>query len=398
MEGNMLIVHGGAPTAVINASLYGAIQEAKASGAIRTIYGARGGSAGLIAGDFINLSLLENTTLERLPATPASYIGTSRDHVRDQDYDRIIEVLVEQDIKALLFTGGNGSMDTCGKIARRIETRFPGKGIRVAGIPKTIDNDIAVTDHAPGFGSAARYLAASVRELAQDIASLPIHVCIVESMGRNAGWLTAAAALAKENPSYGDTCGSAVGPHLIYVPEIPFDEEEFLDSAKTLYSRYGGVLVVASEGLKNRAGKNIVPPIFEVGRSLYYGDVSAHLCNLVIQKLGIKARSEKPGVLGRCSATHQSPVDRDEAIQAGRKAVNAVLEGETGFMVGFKRISTDPYRCDTMLIPLEEVMLKESTLPLKYVSAEGSGIEQSYVDWCKPLIGRPLDTYPNVRG
>ena len=391
MKDNMLIVHGGAPTAVMNASLYGAITAAQKSGVVDSIYGARGGSRSLLTGDYIDLSALSREALEKLPYTPASFIGTSRFPV-DNDYAAIADKLVEQDIRYLLFNGGNGSMDTCGKIAAAIARRAPGKGIRVVGIPKTIDNDIAVTDHAPGFGSAARYLAASVSELAQDVASLPIHICIVESMGRNSGWLTAAAALAKtagrSEASFSEQ--SQLGPHLIYVPEVPFDEEEFLDEAKTLYDRYGGVVVVASEGLKTGDGKPIVPPLFQTGRSVYYGDVSAHLCATVIRKLGIKARSEKPGILGRCSIAHQSALDRDEAILAGAEAVKAALSGQTAVMVGFRRISSKPYRCETFLIPIEEVMLHERTLPLEYLNPEKNGVNGNFLEWCGPLIGGPL--------
>lgn len=378
----MLIVHGGAPTAVMNASLYGAILAARHTGIAGRVYGARGGSRGILSGDFIDLSALEDERLEELPGTPSSFIGTSRFPVEEADYVRIVDRLVERDIRYLLFNGGNGSMDTCGKIARVVAQRAPGSGIRVAGIPKTIDNDLAVTDHAPGFGSAARYLAASVAELAQDVASLPIHVCIIESMGRNAGWLTAASSLAGKP-----------GPHLVYVPEIPFDEERFLDEARSLYDRVGGVVVVASEGLKGLDGKPIVPPIFQTGRSVYYGDVSAHLCGLVIRRLGIKARSEKPGILGRCSIAHQSSVDREEAILAGHEAALAVFSGATSVMVGFRRLSSRPYRCETMLIPIEEVMLSERLLPLDFVSEEKNGIREAYLDWCRPLLGGALPSF-----
>ena len=189
------------------------------------------------------------------------------------------------------------------------------EGIRVIGIPKTIDNDIAVTDHTPGYGSAARYIAATTHEVGEDVKSLPIHVCVVEAMGRNAGWITAASALARKEK--GDA------PHLIYLPERPFNEEEFLEDVKKLYDELGGVVVVASEGLKDKDGKPIVPPIFKTERATYYGDVSAHLANLVIQKLGIKARSEKPGICGRASIAWQCQTDRDEAVLAGREALRS---------------------------------------------------------------------------
>jgi 6-phosphofructokinase 1 len=391
MNGNLLIVHGGAPTAVINASLYGAIRAAAEAGFPGRVFGARGGSRALLSGDFIDLTALPDETVERLPSTPASFIGTSRHPVKPEEYGAIVDRLRELKVRYLLFTGGNGSMDTCGKIARAAAEK--GADLFVAGIPKTIDNDIAVTDHAPGFGSAARYLAASVQELAADVASLPIHVCVVESMGRNAGWLTAAASLARPGPSGASAADSSRGPHLVYAPELPFSEEEFLDSARTLYDRLGGVLVVASEGLKDAAGTPIVPPVFQVGRSVYYGDVSAHLANLVIRRLGIKARSEKPGILGRCSIAFQSAVDREEAVLAGAEAVRAVLAGRTGVMVGFRRVSDEPYRCETILIPVEEVMLHERKLPREYLNAAGNGVERDYAAWCAPLLGGPLPEF-----
>lgn len=387
MSDGMLMVHGGAPTAVMNASLYGAVKAALASGVVARVYGARHGSGGILKQDFMDLTALSPDTLEALPRSPGSFIGTSRFPVEEADYERIVDILVERKIRWLLFNGGNGSMDTCGKIARAVARRAPGtpgSGIRVTGIPKTIDNDLAMTDHAPGFGSAARYLAASVGELCQDVASLPIHVCVIEAMGRNAGWLTAAAALAG---------GPGLGPHLIYAPESPFDEEAFLDDAKTLYDRVGGVVVVASEGLKTADGVPVVPPVFRTGRSVYYGDVSAHLAGLVIRRLGIKARSEKPGILGRCSIAHQSDTDREEAIVAGREAANAALSGETAVMSAFRRISSVPYRCDTFLVPVEDVMLRERTLPQEYLNGRKNGVEPAYLEWCRPLVGGPLPAF-----
>lgn len=385
MKGNMLIVHGGAPTAVINASLYGAIAEAKKYPEVEKIYGARGGSGAIAPGNFIDLTNIPQEQLERLPFTPGSAIGTSRTPLVEEDYQAIAQALQRHNIRWLLFNGGNGSMDACGKVAAQVK----GTGISVVGIPKTIDNDIAVTDHAPGFGSAARYLAASVRELCYDVASLPIHVAVIEAMGRNAGWLTATASLAG-SPEQG-------GPHLIYVPERAFNQEEFLDKASSLYKKHGGVVVVASEGLRDAAGTPIVPPIFQVGRAVYYGDVSAHLANLVIQKLGIKARSEKPGILGRSSTAWQSSVDRQEAIIAGREATRAALTGETAVMVGFRRLPPtpqQPYRCETFLIPVEEVMLKERTLEEQYINSTSNGITEDFARWCLPLIGESLPDFP----
>ena len=277
MNGNALIVHGGAPTAVLNASLYGAVKEAKKHDCIDKIYAAIGGSGAVIREQFLDMKTVDEQRLELLPFTPASAIGTSRDHLEPEDYRTIARVIEKNDIKYVFFNGSNGSMDACGKVYSAC--RELGVDVQVVGIPKTIDNDIAVTDHAPGFGSAARYIAATVSEISQDVRALPIHVSVVEAMGRNAGWIAAASALARS--------GDGDGPDLIYLPERPFIEEEFLADVKALVDKKGGVVVVASEGLTGPDGKPIVEPIFQVGRATYYGDVSAHLANLVIKKLGI---------------------------------------------------------------------------------------------------------------
>ena len=333
MGDNILIVHGGGPTSVINASLYGAVKEAKKYKEIDHIYAARNGTGGLMREELIELEKVPDEKLELLLNTPGSAIGTSRDQIEQAEYDRMIEVLLKKNIKYVLFNGGNGSMDTCGKLYKNCQAR--GLDIRVMGIPKTHDNDIAITDHSPGYGSIARYMAQSVKEVAADVKGLPIHVVVVEALGRNAGWTTAASALADD--------GDGVGPDLIYLPERPFDEEKFLDDVKKLLEKKSGIVVVASEGLRDKDGKPIVEPIFQVGRATYFGDVSQHLANLVIKKLGYKARGEKPGLVGRAAAHEQSPVDREEAVLAGKMACEAIMNGESGKMVAFERVSTEPY-------------------------------------------------------
>ena len=376
MKGNLLIVHGGGPTAVLNCSLYGAVKEALASGEVGRVYGAKGGSGGLLREQLLDFSAVPPQELELLRTTPATALGTSRDALGPEDYRAMAQILQRHGIRWVLMNGGNGTMDACGKL----EAACRGTGIGVMGIPKTMDNDIAVTDHCPGFGSVARYMAGTIRELGADVRSLPIHVVVVESLGRNAGWTTAAAALAREQD--GDA------PHLLYPPERPFCEEEFLEETMAMYRRLGGVVVVASEGLRDAAGKPIVEPIFETGRSTYFGDVSSHLAQLIVRRLGVKARSEKPGILARASIAWQSPVDAAEAEEAGRAACRAALAGESGKMVAFRRLPGEGYRCETFLAPIEEVMLGERTLPEEYL--RGSDVTQAFCDWCRPLIGPDL--------
>lgn len=377
----MLIVHGGGPTAVINSSLYGAVKEAKKHEEIGTVYGALGGTAGIFKEKFIDFSKVTQHELELLKQTPASAIGTSRTPLAADDYEKIITILLKHNIKYVLFNGGNGSMDTCGKLYSAAREH----GIYVVGIPKTVDNDIAITDHCPGFGSAARYIAQTVAEITQDVKSMPIHVCIIEAMGRNAGWITGASALAKKD--------EVSGPHLIYLPEIAFDEEKFLEEVKSLYDKYGYAVVVASEGLKKEDGTPIVEPIFQSGRSTYFGDVGAHLAEVVIKKLGIKARSEKPGLAGRSSIANQSGVDREEAIITGEKACIAAISGKTGIMIGFKRISSNPYKIETVEIPIDEVMLHEKPMPKEFITGDSRGVTDEFIEWCKPLIGGELTEF-----
>ena len=380
MGDNILIVHGGGPTSVINASLYGAVKEAKKYKEIDHIYAARNGTGGLMREELIELEKVPDEKLELLLNTPGSAIGTSRDQIEQAEYDRMIEVLLKKNIKYVLFNGGNGSMDTCGKLYKNCQAR--GLDIRVMGIPKTHDNDIAITDHSPGYGSIARYMAQSVKEVAADVKGLPIHVVVVEALGRNAGWTTAASALADD--------GDGVGPDLIYLPERPFDEEKFLDDVKKLLEKKSGIVVVASEGLRDKGGKPIVEPIFQVGRATYFGDVSQHLANLVIKKLGYKARGEKPGLVGRAAAHEQSPVDREEAVLAGKMACEAIMNGESGKMVAFERVSTEPYVMKPFLVDIDKVMMYERTMPDEFINEEGNGVTEAFKEWCRPLIGGEL--------
>lgn len=383
MAENVLVIHGGGPTAVINASLYGVIAEAKKSGTIAHVYGAIGGSEAVLKERFLDMMQYPEELLKRLLTTPSTAIGSSRYALEQEDYEAMVEIFKRREIKYVLMNGGNGTMDTCGRIYEACR----GTGICVVGIPKTVDNDIAITDHTPGYGSAARYIAETTAEVGVDVKSLPIHVCVMEAMGRNAGWITAASALARKKP--GDA------PHLIYLPERPFHEEEFLEDVKRLYEEKGGVVVVVSEGLKKPDGDPVVPPIFKSDRAVYYGDVSAHLANLVIQKLGIKARSEKPGICGRASIALQSPVDRDEAELAGREALRAAMGGESGVMVGFIRDETEDgsYQIHTRMIPVREVMLHERTVPEHYINERGNDVTGEFVKWCKPLIGDGIREY-----
>lgn len=380
MGKSILIVHGGGPTAVINASLYGAIKEAKKHPEIEHIYGAKNGTGGVLREELIDLTDVPEEKLELLLQTPGSAIGTSRDEIWQEEYDRMMEVVAKYNIGYILFNGGNGTMDTCGKMYENCKAK--NIDVKVMGIPKTMDNDLSITDHSPGFGSAARFIAQSTKELCADVAGLAIHVVVMEASGRNAGWITAASALAADD--------GGIGPDLIYLPEIPFDEDKYIEDVKKLLEKKKGIVVVASEGLKDKEGNPVVQPIFKTSRATYFGDVSSHLANLVIKRLGYKARGEKPGLLGRASIPLQSDVDREEACLAGELACKAVLEGESGKMVAFQRVSTSPYKVEPFLVDIKEVMMYEKTMPAEYINEEGNGVTESFKEWCRPLIGEKL--------
>lgn len=382
---NLLIIHGGGPTAVINASLYGAIREAQDCPEVDRVCCALGGTGGLMKENLRDVTDMPDELLKGLLSSPASAIGSSRDALEAPEYEAMIAVLKKYEIRYVLMNGGNGTMDTCGRLQRHCA----GTDIRVIGIPKTMDNDLAVTDHAPGFASAARYMAGSTAELCCDVDSLPIHVVVLEALGRNAGWVTAASALASD--AYGK------GPDLIYLPERNFDEEAFLRDVKKLIDEKGHGVVVASEGLHYADGTPIVEPIFNTERATYFGDVSAHLAQLITRELHYKARSEKPGLLGRASVCWQSDVDRREAELCGREAVKAAVAGETAKMVAIRRLSNAPYASETFLADIETVMMTERKMPDEFINAEGNGVTEAYKDWLRPLLGKPLPKLMNLR-
>ena len=385
MADNLIIMHGGGPTAVINASLYGAIRQAQATPEVGRVYVALGGTGGFLHEKLRDVTDLTDAQLHGLLSSPASAIGTSRDALEAPEYEAMLPLFEKYGIRYVLMNGGNGTMDTCGKIYARCKE----KDIRVIGIPKTMDNDLAVTDHSPGFGSAARYMAGSVAEVCCDVEGLPIHIVVIEALGRNAGWVTAAASLATDSYAH--------GPDLIYLPERAFDEEAFLRDVQKLIDTKGHGVVVASEGLHYADGTPIVEPIFTVGRATYFGDVSAHLANLITKKLHYKARAEKPGLLGRASIAWQSDTDREEAERCGRAAVQAAVSGETGKMVALRRLPGADYKTETFLADIQDVMMTESKMPDAFINAEGNNVTEAYKDWVRPLLGRPLPKLMDLR-
>ncbi|OUN09026.1 6-phosphofructokinase [Flavonifractor sp. An9] len=376
MKGNMLIAHGGGPTPVINSSLLGAVREAKLHGEIETIYGARFGAEGILAGDLIDLGKFADEDLALLAKTPASALGSCRRKLTDADYPAVLECFKKFNIRYFFYNGGNDSMDTCNKIYNlSVETGYE---LRVIGIPKTIDNDLDVTDHCPGFGSAAKYAAVSALELAQDASALPIHVVVMEMMGRNAGWITAASAL------YADLMPCE---HLVYLPEVAFDKEKFLAAVKEKWAKGRGLLVTISEGIHYADGSPVADSgvVDGFGHKVPGGAAQA-LSDMIMQETGLKSRSEKPGLLGRVSVSLMSEIDQKEAEEAGACAVRSAVEGKTGFMVGFET-TRNPYSSKTCLIPLEKVANAEKKFPLEWIGEDGASIKPEFKAYCEPLLG-----------
>ena len=386
MGKNILVAHGGGPTAVINCSLQGVVEAARASGKVDKIYAARFGAEGILKGDLIDLTDVSAETITKLGHTPASAIGSCRRKLTDEDYPTVLETLKKFNIDCFFYNGGNDSMDTCHKVNELAKRE--GLDLRVIGIPKTMDNDLDITDHCPGFGSAARYAALSAAELALDASGLPIHVVVLELMGRNAGWVTAASAMAKRLTD----CEV-----LTYLPEVPVDEERMLADIEKGYAKGKGLLVTVSEGICGPDGKPLADTgIVDGFGHKIPGGTAQHVTDQIIQRLGLKSRAEKPGLLGRTSIPYVSSVDRAEAYAVGRYAMNAALRDESGYMVSIEAVRTPEYSSSMALVPLAKVANVEKKFPPEWI-VDGNGIADAFFDYALPLMGGDFPEYALLR-
>lgn len=383
---NILVAHGGGPTAVINTSLQGVVEAARESGRVDKIYAARFGAEGILKGDLIDLTEVPASTISLLSVTPASAIGSCRRKLTEADYPTVIETLKRFRIDCFFYNGGNDSMDTCNKVSKLAKAE--GLDVRVIGIPKTMDNDLDITDHCPGFGSAARYAAESACELALDASGLPIHVVVLELMGRNAGWVTAASALAARQTN----CEV-----LTYLPELPVDEDKMLRDIERAYAKGNGLLVTVSEGICGLDGKPLATTgIVDGFGHTVPGGTAQHIADSIIQKLNLKARGEKPGLLGRAAIPYASRTDRMEAYAVGRYAVEAALAGKTDSMVAIDAHREESYRFDLFLAPLEKVANVEKKFPLEWI-LEGNRIDDRFFDYAMPLMMDKAPQYAILR-
>ncbi|MCR5443499.1 MAG: diphosphate--fructose-6-phosphate 1-phosphotransferase [Sphaerochaetaceae bacterium] len=380
MGRNILVAHGGGPTAVINTSLQGVIETAREKGGFGRILAARFGAEGILKNDLLDLSNVPAGTVSKLSHTPASSIGSCRRKLGDADYPAVIECMKKNDIGVFFYNGGNDSMDTCNKISILAEKE--GLDLKVIGIPKTMDNDLAFTDNCPGFGSAARYAAINASELALDANGLPIHVVVMELMGRNAGWVTAASALAARATN----CEV-----LTYLPEKLVDIDVMLKDIEKAYAKGHGCLVTVSEGLCGLDGNPLADSgIVDGFGHKVPGGVGEFISRQIMQKIGLKSRAEKPGLIGRTSIAYQSEVDRQEAYAVGKRAVEAAAEGKTGFMVAIKADRSKGFSYTLDLVPLADVANVEKKFPLEWIEGTNK-ISDEFFKYADPLIGEIPD-------
>lgn len=384
---NLLVGQSGGPTAVINSSLYGVVSEARChQDKIGRVYGMVNGVEGFLKGTVLDFEeALPGEKLEGLLTTPGAYLGSCRyklpEDLEDSVYPRLFQKLEEMNIGYFLYIGGNDSMDTVSKLSRY--GKKTGSSVVVLGEPKTIDNDLVLTDHTPGFGSAAKYVASTVREIAVDAGVYETKsVTIVEIMGRHAGWLTAASVLARKFK--GDN------PLLVYLPEVPFSQEDFLKKVEECFEQNNAVVVCVSEGIRDKDGVFICEYDSEAGLDNFGHKMLAgcgkYLERLVRNRLGVKARSVELNVSQRCSASLISKTDQQEAAEAGRYGVKAALAGETGKMISFVRKSGNSYEIECGLENVDDICNKEKAVPMEWIIGDGTDLTEEFVEYAAPLV------------
>ena len=388
MKKNVIVGQSGGPTAVINASLYGVVYEAlMQKEQIGTVYGMINGIEGFLADTIMNMNSVEQSgELELIKTTPGSFLGSCRyklpEDLKDDVYPLLFKKFEEYSIGYFFYIGGNDSMDTVSKLSRY--AAISGSEICFIGIPKTIDNDLVLTDHTPGFGSAAKYVASTVREIAIDasVYDNKKSVTIVEIMGRHAGWLTAASVLARkfENDN----------PVLIYLPESAFNTDTFIEDVKKALEHTSNLVVCVSEGINDGNGTFICELASDVGVDTFGHKMltgpGKYLENLVKEKLGVKVRSIELNVNQRCSSSMISATDQEEAIQAGISGVHFALDGITGKMIAFHRTEGADYSINYVPEDVNLICNQEKTVPPEWITGNGSDIGQAFIDYALPLI------------
>ncbi|HNC22663.1 MAG TPA: 6-phosphofructokinase [Opitutaceae bacterium] len=383
LAGNVLVAQSGGPTAVVNASVAGIIAEALNHDCVEEIYGSLNGVVGLLQEDLVDLAAESQQQIRALKHSPGAALGSCRFKLKKQaDLDRVLEVFKAHNIRYFFYIGGNDSQDTAAKISAHAQAQ--GHEVRVIGVPKTCDNDLPGTDHCPGYGSTAKYLATSVRELAADHDALGQGdlVSIIEVMGRGSGWIAASAALAKRRDQPHDP------PHLIYLPEIPFNQEKCLEDIRRVLKREKFCQIVVAEGLTDADGNYVsADPATDAFGHAQLGGAGEFLKDLVEANLpGVKVRVSNPGLLQRSAAHAASKVDADEAYLAGQAAVKAAIAGENDKLVTLVRGDTDTYTCETGLVALSEVANNVKKLPREWINEDGVSMNFQFIRYAQPLI------------
>ncbi len=384
MKKNCIVAQSGGPTVAINASLAGVIQGVIDSDCFDKIYGSIHGIQGVFKKQFLDLTDSTEDFIDNLKKSPAMYLGSCRYKLPDiatdkEAYETLFSIFEDMNVGAFFYIGGNDSMDTVDKLSQYAASI--GSDIRVMGVPKTIDNDLIETDHTPGFGSAAKYIASSMREMAYDTYIYDINsVLIVEIMGRDAGWLTAASALARNNFSQ--------APHLIYLPEVAFDKEQFIADIEQLMPTTKNIIIAVSEGIRDKDG-NYISATTAAADKFGHAQLSGTgkcLETLVKERLGVKVRSVEINVLQRCAAHLASMTDLDESFQLGLKAVLLASEGYTGLMTTLTRISDTPYKVDISYTPVANVANKAKAVPREWINDAGNNITEAMINYIRPLV------------
>ena len=393
LKGNLMFGQSGGPTSVINASAAGVFIEAlKHADVIEKVYGAANGIVGILEEKFYDMGQEDPAELELLKYTPSSSLGSCRYKLAnadtdDKDYKRVLEVFKKYNIRYFFYNGGNDSMDTCNKISKYMQKA--GYDCRVMGVPKTIDNDLFGTDHCPGFSSAAKYIATTTMEVYQDARVYDTGmICVIEIMGRHAGWLTAAASLASIK---------GCGPDLIYLPEVAFDLDKMLADVREIYARTGKVIIAVSEGVQTKEGK-FIPELVATGDVAVdsfghkqLGGTAAVLAEYLKKETGSKVRAIELSLMQRCASHCASKSDYEESYLAGKTAVIKALEGMTDYMVGFERSEGSTYECRIKLIPLNDVANTEKKVPLSWINEAGNNVTKEYVNYALPLIAEETE-------
>lgn len=370
------MVHGGGPTAVLNASLVGVVEACRNEPSITALYGAERGTAGLLEGALVDLYAQPSELWERAEYTPGSILGSSRRKVGPEDYQQMLALFRKHNIRYVFANGGNGTMQMADELGQAAEAA--GAELRILGIPKTIDNDLACTDHTPGYPSAARFFASALRDIGLDNRALP-GITFVEVLGRNAGWLAAACSLARfrENEA----------PHLIYFPENRLSFEKLASDVQSVYRRIGRVVVAVCEGQLDEKGEPFGADVRTSSRAPLALNLAHVLAQRTSAALKVSARSEKPGLLGRSCIALASELDRKEARLCGRKAVEAAVLGHTRKMVTIEREDSPTYSCRFGLADLSKVAGRERLFPSDWIPSSPEADLPQFRQWASPLIG-----------